>query len=156
MIINETIKLAIQEQNQLLDQKMKELRGTEPLHFAMELMIKPTQPINLAAEQEKLRSEIDSMASYHRTLMGRRSQLQPTEVPPEWPPGFMFMHDRIFSVEQYVENIDPDIVQNVLVNWWEDDQVKYIDKEMFMTEVDCLIQQWNGTAELFDELERAF
>lgn len=150
--VADIIRESVEKQNARIDKKLADMRGTDPIHFSV--MKVPAPPVTPAAkvpplvpgELAKILSEITCHPS--KKWEGH-TPLENLDIPPELPPEFMFMHERVFLEGEPVENIDPDVASAGPKKWWEQD-LRYVESENFdyhgMLEAEeraeSLIQKW--------------
>lgn len=123
---SELIRENVQKQNSRIDEKLKSLRGTGPLHWSI---LQPTPEI---VPPQKLLPVTKSLAEILSAVTSFPSMppLENLDVPPSLPPEFIFLHERVFLDGEIVENIDPDQIPDKPKKWWEDD-CKYVESEGF-------------------------
>lgn len=147
------IRENVQKQNERIDKKLALLRGTDPAHFTvLRTPVKceitkpipepiPCKPGENARELSKI---VASGPLYGVTrAYDAMGPLENLDIPPELPPEFMFMHERVFLEGETVENVDPDVASAGPKKWWEQD-LRYVESESF---------DYNGAIEPEDRAE---
>lgn len=140
--ISDIIKESVQKQNERIDKKLTELRGTDAAHFTVlrlkcektkPITIPPSKPGETARELSKIIADAPLYGLYGPTRVRVYDAMGPLEnldIPPELPPEFMFMHERVFLEGEPIENVDPDVASAGPKKWWEQD-LRYVESETF-------------------------